>query len=338
MKAKCWLLLGELILVFSAAWAAEVKELNFQSDPPGASVFLLQGARQVPVGKTPVEYPAEFHSNISILRFEIQKAGHKSQTIEVNAQQTKVFVKLAAQGLAAPAKTDDPELTRLHTRLGPSVERALLDLPEAQRPYRYGVTREARLTKLGGRIVLVVAVDLEVEGDGSAASVSDHGAFLRSTWDRLVQGIATRLAKALHPGEGPTIGLIIDVRSAPLRPGFAVSSRSVQEMECVSGMVLRQVWDPCARSVYDPHAAGALRCEGGLVGRMVTDPCASRVPVTRVRVDPAAPVGVYEWKARYVLPPAQVQGAAEEQFVYERLGLLLTGRNGELRFKRGEVP
>ena len=327
------------------AQAVVVRDLQFESLPSGAEVYLLEGSRQELLGTTPLKYQAEFHSDMSILRFAVKKSGYESQTIEVNAQQDRVVVNLPSQGLAASASSvSDPELRKLQTRLASSIDRTLSELHLAKGPYTYTVSGRVFLAKLDAKIFLVVPVEIKEGGDRGGSSRQDNEEFLRAVWDQIGQEIVGPLALVM-PREGPAIGMIIDIGYQQLRRGFSVSSQweTIQEMKCFPGSVERQVYDPCARMVYDHSSAGisnTQRCEGGLVTRFVLDPCAYKVSVPRsqVKVDPSATVGKVPLKAQYVLPTALIDQAAGKQDFYQQLGLLLTGENGEILFKKGEVP
>jgi len=51
-----------------------------------------------------------------------------------------------------------------------------------------------------------------------------------------------------------------------------------------------------------------------------------------------ATVSKAQLKAHYVLSPALIEKAAEKQDPYQQLGLLLTGENGEVLVRKGEIP
>ena len=66
------------------------KELNIESEPSGAEVSLKRGARELPLGKTPLVHKIEFHSEISVIRMIFKKKGYKDLSIKVKASQDNV--------------------------------------------------------------------------------------------------------------------------------------------------------------------------------------------------------------------------------------------------------
>ena len=327
----------------SAAQAVVVKELQFESEPPGAEVFLLQGTRQVPLGTTPLRYQAEFHSEVSILRFLLKKVGFEPQTIEASAKQDKVSIRFASRSFAAkPSTIEDPELRSLQERLAPIVDRTFSKIEPTKGQFAYEIRPQAKVVRFDGKIFLIVPVDLQGKEEyRSGGSDQENDKFLREIWDQVGKGILTPLAQGLYK-EHASLSILLDVGYSGVQHGFSVGGRleTYQEMQCFPGMVQKEVWDPCATMVYDPRFLSERRCEQGFVTKMVYDPCATKAPVTRsqLKADPSATVQTAQLKAQYVIFPTLMKGLLERQDIYAKLGVLLTKEGGQTIFRRGEIP
>ena len=347
---------GILLFIVLIAWisevqAAVVKDLQFESVPPGAEVLLLQGTRQESLGTTPLTYQAEFHSDISILRFVIKKSGYKTQTIEVDAQQKKVTAKLTSQGFAAdPGTINDPMLRSIQARLAPAIDRTLSKLPATKGEYEYELASPVRVAKMDDKILLILPLRLgATKGKTAPAGQSQNEEFLKAVWNHLGKkmmiplGTAVRSERQLH-------GIVLDIDCSRLRHGFGVSSHmeSRIEMECVAGTEMKQEYNPCVRHRMDTYYDASLNrmvtrdggCEGGYEMRSVYNPCLTKVPVTRtqVKIDPKATTVALQSRAQYVMPMELIKEGDKQDKVFSKLGILLTNEQGEIVIKRGFVP
>ena len=170
----------------ATAQAAE-KQVDFISDPPGAEVYLLLGTKQESLGTTPLKYQADFHSDMSILRFAIKKPGYKAETIEVNAQQDKVTVSLTPQGFAAaPGIISDPVLSSLQARVSPSIDRTLRERLPGKGPYECDVAGPVRVARLDDNVFLVLPMTMT---KGNKPPTGHEEEFLKLVWDQLGQKV-----------------------------------------------------------------------------------------------------------------------------------------------------
>jgi hypothetical protein len=346
------ILLFLLMCGFSTSTSqAIVKEVNFESDPSGAEVYFLRGTRQELLGTTPLKYQAEFHSEISILRFAVKKPGFKTQNIEVSGQQDKVSVKLTSQGFAAdPAAIDDPTLRSLQARLVPTIDQTLSQILASKSEYDFEMSGLVGITKLDDKIFLILPLTLApAKGMRPLSMQGQNEEFLRTVWDRFGQKLMTSLGSAVS-NESLLNGIILDLNCSRLRQGFEVGSHleSRIEMECVPGTEMKQVYNPCVRRRMETHYDRSLNrtvtreggCEGGYETRSIFNPCLTKVPVTRreVKVDPKVTISGVQHRAQYVYPIELAGLAVEQDKVFSRLGVLLTNEKGEIVSKRGFVP
>jgi len=339
-----------LTLWVSTALAVVVKDLHFESNPSDADVFLLQGTKQVPLGKTPLKYQAEFHSDISILRFTLKKIGYETQTIEVSAKQDRVVVKLPSQDFAArPSTINDPTLRSLQQRLAPTIDRTLQKVLALTGPYDFELAGHLRVTRLDDKILLILPIELRNTKDkADPTDLSQNEVFLKKVWDQFGGSMVIPIIKAIR-GERLLNGILLDVGYSRLRHGFEVSSHveSSIEMQCVPGTEARQVYNSCIRrkieTTYDSKGRTWSRdvgCEGGFETQMVFDPCLTKIPVTHteVKIDPKATIVAVRSRAQYIFPIELIEAAVEQDNMFSQLGILLTNEKGETVIKRGLIP
>jgi hypothetical protein len=336
-------MIGKRILQFMVftAWisvvqAAEAKDLQFESVPSGAEVYLLQGTRQEFLGTTPLKYEAEFHSEMSILRFALKKSGHKAQTVEVNAQQDRVVVKLTSQGFAAnPSAINDPILRSLQERLAPTIDRTLPKLLAARSPYEFDLAGPVRVTRLDDKILLILPIELGKPKDKiSPTAQGQNEVFLKMLWDQFGQNMVIPLAKAVR-SERLLNGIVLDLGYSLVRHGFEVGSHmeSRTEMQCVPGTEMRSIYNYCL-------TMRGTTCVGGLEMQPVYDPCLTKVPVKYMewKADPKATTVSIKSRARYVFPIELIELAGEQDKVFSQLGIQMTNERGEIVIKRGFIP
>jgi len=342
------LLLASTLLALSptAAPAVEKRVLEFESDPTGAEVFLLQGTRKVPVGKTPVRYPAEFHSAVSVLRFLVRKPGWEPKTVELGAGESRVVVKLPRRRFTAdPESLSRPELRKLQERLRPAIEGSVANVPPARGPLTFDVTPPIRVATFDGGVYLVVPVYLQAKGEcGSRSSPRENQDDVRRIWEQAGSGITGAFAGSLAAVDA-RIGILLDMVCVQAQAGFSVAGalETTVEMQCFPGMVEKQVWDYCARKVPDPSYPGdstRTKCEGGFVSRLVHDPCAYKEPVSRtsMKATPTTTVGSARRRVQFVLTPSTVAKAAAKKDVFDMTGRLLISESGVSLLRQGDLP
>jgi len=356
MDERSYTLVGFLIVLLSLGiWisssrAEVVKELRIESAPAGAEVFLKQGERETPIGKTPLTYKAEFHSEISILRMVFRKGGYQELLLEVSAKQDKVVANLAPRGIAAnPTEHKDPELRAIQQRLNPLLNQTVPGMLEAKGPFDFDLAGPIRVARMDKKVFVVVPVAL----GSSKVSLKESGKarqeeLLKAVWNQCGGSLAIPLARKLQ-GQAGIDGIVLDVAFNEQRYLFGVESRveTRVEMQCVPGNRMQQVFDACARrrmeTYRDPSGIYSTRdagCEGGYVTRPVYDPCASKIPVTKseVKVDPRAGVTRDQARARYILPLALIGQGATAEKLYEKVGVQLTDAKGTQIMGKGNLP
>jgi hypothetical protein len=332
--------------------AEVVKDIRIESDPPGAIVEMLVGTKREPVGQTPLTYRAEFHSEISVLRFSARKPGYVAREFEVTGKDDRVMVHLKERSFTtSPAKLNDPGLQKLQEQLVAPTEKVVREALRKQEPFEVDLAREIQVQRIDGDAYLVVPlavghapVDYRQVGAGNAQ------AFLADLWNQLGDGFAVPLVQAERKVEGLK-GIVLDVDYSRVQSGFGVGLRveSNVEMQCQPGTKTQTVFDPCATrrmgrtfnaqtGVWE--SSGQLECVGGMVTKLVFDPCASRVQVTKTTIvaDPKVTFGQAKSKARYVGSLRAFGTAAHAKDVYERIGAVLTDNNGGTLARQGDLP
>jgi hypothetical protein len=332
--------------------AEVVKDIRIESDPPGAIVEMLVGTKREPVGQTPLTYRAEFHSEISVLRFSARKPGYVAREFEVTGKDDRVMVHLKERSFTtSPAKLNDPGLQKLQEQVVVPTEKVVREALKKQEPFEVDLAREIQVQRIDGDTYLVVPlavghapVHYRQVGAGNAQ------AFLADLWSQLGDGFAMPLVQVERKVEGLK-GIVLDVDYSRVQSGFGVGVRveSNVEMECQPGMQTRMVFDLCARQKWgraynaQTHAeepTGTMECVPDYVTKQVFDPCASRVPVTQTALvaDPKVTFAQAKAKARYVGSLRAFGTAAHAKDVYERIGAVLTDNNGRTLARQGDLP
>lgn len=295
------------------------KTLTLDSTPPGAQVYLLRGAQRTPLGATPLKYEAEFHSEMSILRFAFELGGHESKTVEIAATARGAHVKLGDRPLVAdPAEHKQETLRALQARINPGLERALRSQLKKHAAAGLELSGVAKLSRLDGDgIYLELPIALK-----SAQQPAEQSLMPRKIWDTVGGKIAADLESGPLRDSGLS-GIVLRVRTDSLRRSFDVSSRveTKTEMVCVPGY--DKQWEDCFTRSYTGQ------CTGGY--RMIYKSCARVEPrtVSELVVDPRAAVG----KSR-----ARIYLIHVMQKDLDKPGMLQLDDAGKVRFKEGTVP
>jgi hypothetical protein len=339
-------------LVYGQLSAEVVKDIRIESDPPGAIVEMLVGTKREPVGQTPLTYRAEFHSEISVLRFSARKPGYVPREFEVTGKDDRVMVRLQERSFTtSPAKHSDPALQKLQEQLVAPTEKVVREALRKQEPFEVDLAREIQVQRIDGDAYLVVPlavghapVNYRQVGAGNAQ------AFLADLWNQLGDGFAMPLVQVERKVEGLK-GIVLDVDYSRVQSGFGVGVRveSNVEMECQPGTKTQAVFDLCATrkmgqtynaQTHNWESTGRLECVGGMVTKQVFDPCADRVPVTKTTLvaDPKVTFGQAKSKARYVGSLRAFGTAAHAKDVYGRIGAVLTDNNGGVLARQGDLP
>jgi len=326
------------------------KELKVESEPTGAKVSLKRGARELPLGKTPLVHKLEFHSEISVIRMIFKKKGYKALTIKVKASQDTVVAKL--EPLAITTEPDVHKvayLRDLQKQLNPIINRAVPKLLEEEVQQSFNLAGPIKVAGTQGNAFLILPIVIEdLEGEFKGTGKARQEVLLKTLWNQLGGSIAIPLAREIR-GHGALKGIVLDVRFDELRYIYQVKPtvKTKVEMECVPGnrtqMVLqmRQVpyyrnetWNGVTKQVF-----AGYRTESQLVPQQVYDPCLYKRPVTKryVKFDPMSRVAKDQARALYLLPFNALDRKVASEELYEKLSILLTDSKGKQLKSQGSI-
>jgi hypothetical protein len=326
------------------------KELNIESEPIGAEVCLKRGARELPLGKTPLVHKLEFHSEISVIRMIFKKKGYKALTIKVKANQDKVVAKLEPLTITTePDFHKDAYLRYIQKQLNPIINRAVTKLLEKDVQQNFNLAGPIKAAGAQGNVFLILPIVIgDLKGEFKGTGKARQEILLKTLWNQLGGSIAIPLAGEIR-GHGALKGIVLDVRFDELRYIHQVQPtvKTKVEMECVPGnrtqMVLqmRQVpyyrnetWNGVTRQVF-----AGYRTESQLVPQEVYDPCLYRRPVTKsfVQFDPKGRIAKDQARALYLLPFKALDRKVAPEELYEKLSILLTDSKGKQLKSQGSI-
>jgi hypothetical protein len=333
------LAVGLLVIGPSFSKAEVVKELEMESDPSGAEVFLKVAGRETHIGTTPLTYRAEFHSEESILRFVFKKGGHKPVTLEVGAKQKVVLAKFeSVQVTANPASLPDPSLREMQERLNLMLIQEVPRLLAAEQTLLPELLEPIRVTNMDGEPSLMIRMLVsDIKDVGSEKGTARQDAILKHLWSRLGKTLVLPIAEKLVTQRGIR-QVVLQVRFNEQRFLFGVESHveTRTEMQCVPGYDYTTEYSSCAYR----DANGS--CVAGQQPTTVYNPCKSQVPVTKseVKVSPQAQAAREQATASYVLPlTVLTKGATRDpDAMYGMIGVLLTDSHGKQLRREGSVP
>jgi hypothetical protein len=326
------------------------KELKIESEPTGAEVYIKRGARELPLGMTPLVHRVEFHSEISVIRMIFKKKGHKSLTIKVKASQDKVVARLEPLAIATePDFHKDAYLRDLQKQLNPIINRAVPKLLEEEVQQNFNLAGPIKVAGARGNVFLILPIVIgDLKGEFKGTGKARQEILLKTLWNQLGGNIATPLAREIR-GHGALKGIVLDVRFDELRYIHQAEPtvKTKVEMECVPGnrtqMVLqtRQVpyyrdetWNGVTRRVF-----AGYRTESKLVPQQVYDPCLYRRPVTKrfVKFDPKSRMTKDQARVLYLLPFKALDRKVAPEELYEKLSILLTDSKGKQLKSQGSI-
>jgi hypothetical protein len=326
------------------------KELNIESEPTGAEVCLKRGARELPLGKTPLVHKLEFHSEISVIRMIFKKKGYKALTIKVKANQDNVVAKLEPLAITTePDVHKDEYLRDIQKQLNPIINRAVPKLLEKDVQQNFNLAGPIKVAGRQGTTFIVLPIVIgDLKGEFKGTGKARQEILLKTLWNQLGGSIAIPLAGEIR-GYGALKGIVLDVRFDELRYIHQVQPKvkTKVEMECVPGnrtqMVLqmRQVpyyrnetWNGVTRQVF-----AGYRTESQLVPQEVYDPCLYRRPVTKsfVQFDPKGRIAKDQARALYLLPFKALDRKVAPEELYEKLSILLTDSKGKQLKSQGSI-
>jgi hypothetical protein len=326
------------------------KELNIESEPTGAEVSLKRGARELPLGKTPLVHKLEFHSEISVIRMIFKKKGYKALTIKVKASQDNVVAKLEPLAITTePNVHKDAYLRDLQKQVNPIINRAVPKLLEKEVQQNFNLAGPIKAAGARENVFLILPIVIgDLKGEFKGTGKARQEILLKTLWNQLGGSFAIPLAEEIR-GHGALKGIVLDVRFDELRYIHQVQPKvkTKVEMECVPGnrtqMVLqmRQVpyyrnetWNGVTRQVF-----AGYRTESQLVPQQVYDPCLYRRPVTKsfVQFDPKGRITKDQARALYLLPFKALERERTPKELYQRLSILLTDSKGKQLKSQGSI-
>jgi len=313
-------------------------------------IEMVVGTKREPIGQTPLSYRAEFHSEISVLRFSARKPGYVARDFEVTGKDDRVMIQLQERSFAtSPAELNDPELRKMQEQMVVATEKVIRDALKEQSPFEVDLARKIEVQRIDDSAYLVVPVSVgHAPADYRRVGAGNAQAFLADLWGQLGDGFALPLVQAARKVKGIN-GIVLDVDYSHVQSGFGVGFRmeSNVEMECQPGTKMQFLYDSCATrqteqtynaQTHDWESSGT-KCVGGLVTRQVFDPCASRVPMTHTTLvtDPTVSFAQAKSKARYFGSLEAFGTAVHANDVYERIGAVLTDNNGGVLARHGDL-
>lgn len=341
----CTVALGLALLLPCAPAQALEKTVRIESTPSGAEVFLLQGTRETLVGRTPFEYRAEFHSEMSILRLAFKKQGFDTRRVELAAKQSELLARLEVRALVAKAGAGDGAFATIQAKVRPALEPILARFLAAKDGPKFDLTRPAMVAGPAGAPRIEIRLDMqELAGAQKKLSTQEAEASAREVWRAVATGLAQPAARLVVAGDPRLSGLLLEVRYANVRRRFTVGTRTDTRMEsqCQPGQVSVQVWNPCQRLEMQvgQSSGAATRCVGGMETRYQHSPCAYRimVPVNETVLDPKLQLEAGTLLFRFYLPRELAASDAQVAGLFEQLAVLVQSSADEVLLNRGTIP
>lgn len=342
-----------VVMSWAVAWAVSVQaeivnEVQIESEPSVAEVFLRQGTKRSLLGMTPLRTQFEFHSELSVLLLVVSKNGFETQNVELGATQKRIVVTLVRRKFAAhPDKIANESLRNVQGRIVKRIERAMLSQMSASAAMEWEPGGTIGVESLDGQVYLMVPIKLSESGRmKTAVSLVEDDKSVRDLWVR----VAARLVKTFGEvalQERAIKGVIVDVEFGKLRQQFGVGSQveSRLEEQCVPGTETRQVYQPCARYVpraytdsFGVHTRS--ECVAEYVTTYVHNPCQTRTQVTvsEVKVDPRATVKQGQVHLRFVATSEAIEHLRSGQDVFSEVGYVKSDDSGRILERKGRLP
>jgi hypothetical protein len=307
----------------ATSYADVVKNVRLDSDPPGASVALLVGTKHEIIGKTPINYRAEFHSEMSVLRLLFELPGYLPQSIELAASQNHASIKFERRKIAAtPASITDSNLRSIQESISPIIERVLPGLLKTSSDSTIDVDGLVRVDRIDGQNYLVVPISIankELDRAGAERWWNEAGHHIITGLDSNLSGL-TRIA-----------GIVLVLHGSAVQHQFGVSSHieNTVEMECVAGTDYRQ--QLCMYNEYCSSGSGYKTVA-------VYNPCQTRVPVTKstLKVDPSAST-IQSHASIYYVAAYDAAGKPMDRS-FAKIGVLQVSAGDKQIYAQGVVP
>ena len=327
-----WVLLS--LLLYAGTSLADVKKtIQIISQPAGAEVFLVRGRKETSIGKTPMKYKASFHSEKSILRLKLHRAGFDDKIIKVKATDKEVSVNLKSfQYTASPQDYKDKKLREAQKKINPVVKRFLPKLIEKQGHFKYRMNGPVKTVSFGGKPYAALPINLErLEGKSSKGGKDRKIELLRKLWKEFGDDLVMPLAG--HLKNKGVAGLILRISFDDQKFLFNVSSHieTKTEMVCVGGYEQIRTYNSC--KFYDSSRGG---CIGGTDFQSVYNPCLNRVPRVKSKVvlDPKAGTTKGKALASFLVP---VKKFSSKTVPFEQVPYILIDSKGKILSSQGKV-
>jgi len=322
-----------LVLAPSFVEAALNKQIVIKSTPTNADVFIKNGTRTTPIGKTPLIYKAKFHSEQSIKRVLFRKNGYDDKIVKVRTSDKNIFVKLAPYKFSAdPEIHKDQELKKLQKFINPIVDKISHKLINQKGRFDYRLSVPVKVVRLNGKPYVSITIILEVlEKVIQKRDKVRQQELLQEIWKQFGGDLVKPLALNLKDSRGIS-GIKLDVLFVETTFRFNVSSRVeiYIEMECVSGVVNTPVFDSCA------SLSVSGRCISGTKYQPVYQSCIRRVPISRTKVvaDPRSSIAQGKALASFVLLDSSFSTPPNS---YHKLLFILKDSNGNVLQSQGNI-
>ncbi len=298
------------------AGSAVLKKLTFNSEPSGADVYIKRGLKEIHIGKTPLVYQIEFHSERSIVKILFRRSAHRSKTLEIDPTQKNVYVQLEQIPiLSDPGRYNDKDLRRIHSSHHSMLNDLLPKLMAGQQNSNFELTGKLYFLKDRGKIYLVLP--LEDTTKLKPKYLNPPEPFLEKLWQTINLEILAPLASELRK-RGLVTGLIVDVQLTTSYYRTITKKKRVTTMQWVGGYE-RDWSSTTVKYIYNPfhHQVPVTRTE-----RQVA------AGTTRQSTGYARYSAALDLIARKKQPNQSLQG----------LNVLLVDGNGVQKFKQGILP
>jgi hypothetical protein len=271
------------------ALAAIERQINIDSTPKGADVFLLKGNKKTRLGKTPLTRNIKFHSAISEIRLLFEKQGLNPLTLKVKASDKKVSANLYRQSYTQdPGFHKNPHLRRLQSRINVDVDPLLVEIFQ-NKEHGFILSKPATLTGSKDKVNLIATLNDTIKIPGLMNT--DRPEALKQLWSRLGRSVMLPLAKRVRSvKEVSTLTVQLIQNSKQDRLNVMPTTETKTVMQCVPGyrtqQVLRYRQVPQYESYRDKYGyhrrLTGYRSESYLDTEKVYEPCHQKVPVTQI--------------------------------------------------------
>lgn len=255
--------LAGLLFLMDPVFAAVQREIQIETVPSGAAVYLKTGRKETPLGTTPFKWTAKFHSDISIQKIIIRKNGYKVLTRKVQVSENKVSLQLTViKFLPEPSELKTPGLSAIQEKINPTLQKYLLGWFGQIKDIEFQLIQPVQVIEQDGKTLLSFDLYLDrISMASKKGSRQGNKPLLKKLWSQFGNHVLQPLAKEL-PSSTPLSGIQLNLMFSKTGSQFGTSSRVVNEVK--------------------------VECKGGYytIGRQTYfNPCQTRVSVTYSRVE-----------------------------------------------------